>query len=211
MNKIDKLNHLGELLKFGAVSQEEFESLKSEIFNDKKDSLNTPIQKTKKPEQVNKNKDKVSLKSFNGEGGELVKAPDIQYLHLNDLSDSEISILKPFIRKKQIHSPAEMTSDEISITKKIYSALQLAQINSERPGLNYAFGSILSVLSAGAALYFFTISPCFIIIGAGGGVLNSIFISLFILNKVDATKLDRTFSYIAIVLSVFAIMIYFKE
>jgi hypothetical protein len=210
MNKIDKLNQLGELLKSGAVSQDEFESLKNEILNDEKVSLNNPIQETKAPKQDIINKDKISLKSFNYEGGSLVKAPDIQYLNLKDLSDSEIKILKPFLRKKQIHSPAEMTSDEISIANKIFSALEIAQMNSERPGFNYAFGSILSVLTAAAALYFFTISPCFIIIGAGGGVLTSIFISGTILSKVDATKLDRTFSYIAIGLSALAIYVYFK-
>jgi hypothetical protein len=210
MNKIDKLNQLGELLKSGAVSQDEFESLKSQILNDEKASFNNPILETKTLTQQNVNKDKISLKSFNYEGGSLVKAPDIQYLNLKDLSDSEIKILKPFLRKKQIHSPAEMTSDEISITNKIFSALEIAQMNSERPVFNYAFMSIVSVLSAGAALYFFTISPCFIIIGAGGGVLSSIVIAGTILNKVDATKLDRTFSYIAIALSVIAIYVYFK-
>tara|TARA_R110000823_G_scaffold118990_15_gene243184 strand:+ start:731 stop:1363 length:633 start_codon:yes stop_codon:yes gene_type:complete len=210
MNKIEKLNQLGELLKSGAISQDEFESLKSQILNDEKASLNNPIQETKTLTQQNINKDKISLKSFNYEGGSLVKAPDIQYLNLKDLSDSEIKILKPFLRKKQIHSPAEMTSDEILITNKIFSALEIAKMNSERPGFNYAFMSIVSVLSAGAALYFFTISPCFIIIGAGGGVLSSIVVAGTILNKVDATKLDRTFSYIAIALSVIAIYVYFK-
>jgi|688.fasta_scaffold467756_1 hypothetical protein len=210
MNKIDKLNQLGELLKSGAVSQDEFESLKSEILNDEKVIFNTPGRENKTPIQENVNKDKISLKPFSDSEGNLIKAPDIQYLNLKDLTDSEISILKPFLRKKQIHSPAEMTSDEISIANKIFSALQIAQMNSERPGFNYAFGSILSVLSAGAALYFFTISPCFIIIGAGGGVLCSIFISCTILNKVDATKLDKTFSYIAIALSALAIYVYFK-
>lgn len=210
MNKIDKLNQLGELLKSGALSQDEFESLKSQILNDEKVSFNNPIQENKTPIQENVNKDKISLKPFSDSDGNLIKAPDIQYLNLKDLSDSEIKILKPFLRKKQIHSPSEMTSDEISITNKIFSALEIAQMNSERPGFNYAFGSILSVLCAGAALYFFTISPCFIILGYGGGVIGSIFISGIILNKVDATKLDRTFSYIAIALSVIAIYVYFK-
>ena len=177
---------------------------------DKEVSVSTSIKEIKTPFQVDINKEKVVLKSFNSEDGSLVKAPDIQYLNLKNLSDSEIKVLRPFIRKKQIHSPAEMTSDEISIANKIFNALEIAQMNSERPGFNYAFGSILSVLSAGAALYFFTISPCFIIIGAGGGVLCSIFISITILNKVDATKLDRTFSYIAIALSILAIYVYFK-
>jgi hypothetical protein len=210
MNKIDKLNQLGELLKSGAVSQDEFESLKSEILNDEKITFSKPVQENKTPIQENLNKDKISLKSFSDSDGNFIKAPDILYLNLKDLSDYEIKILKPFIRKKQIHSPAEMTSDEISIANKIFSALEIAQMNSERPGFNYAFMSIISVLSAGAALYFFTISPCFIIIGAGGGVLSSIVISGTILNKVDATKLDRTFSYIAIALSVLAIYIYFN-
>jgi len=207
-NKLDKLNELHELLKSGAISQQEFESLKSEIMNNDSTALNSPSPEVKAPAQENGSKEKISLKSFTDNDGMLIKAPDIQYLNLKDLSDNEIKLLKPFIRQKQIHSPSEMTSDEIKIGNKIFSALEIAEMNSERPGFNYAFGSILSVLCAGAALYFITISPCFIILGAGTGLLASIFISITTLNKVDATKLDRTFSYIALALGVIAIIVY---
>jgi hypothetical protein len=207
-NKLDKLNELHELLKSGAISQQEFESLKSEIMSDEKITLSSPILETKAIVQENTNKEKVSLKSFNDSEGKTIKAPDIQYLNLKDLSDSEIKILKPFIKEKQIHSPSEMTSDEITIGNKIFSVLEIAEMNSERPGFNYAFGSILSVLCAGAALYFITISPCFIILGAGSGLIAALFISITTLNKVDATKLDRIFSYIALALGIIAIIVY---
>ena len=167
------------------------------------------IQEAKSHIQENSNIEKISLKSFTDNNGKLIRAPDIQYLNIKDLSDSEINLLKPFIRQKQIHSPSEMTSDEIIIANKVFSALEIAKMNSERPGFNYAFSSILSVLCAGAALYFITISPCFIILGAGTGLISSLFISIMTLDKVDATKLDRTFSYIAIAIGVIAITVYF--
>lgn len=209
-NKLDKLNELHELLKSGAISQEEFESLKSEIMNNENVAFSSPTAEKKTPIQENVNKEKISLKTFSDNEGNLIKAPDIQYLNIKDISDAEIKTLKPFIRQKQIYAPAEMTSDEIAIGNKIFSALEIAEMNSERPGFNYAFGSILSVLCAGAALYFITISPCFIILGAGTGLIASLFISITTLNKVDATKLDRTFSYIALALGVIAIIVYFK-
>ena len=209
-NKLDKLNELHDLLKSGAISQQEFESLKSEIMSDEKSTLNTSANEIKTNIQESPNKEKVSLKSFNDSEGQLIKAPDIQYLNLKDLSDTEIKNLKPFLRQKQIHSPSEMTSDEITIGNKIFSVLEIAEMNSERPGFNYAYGSILSVLSAGAALFFITISPCFIFLGAGSGLMAALFISITTLNKVDATKLDRTFSYIALALGVIATIVYFK-
>lgn len=209
-NKLEKLNELSELLKSGAISQLEFESLKSEIINNEKVNLSSPSAEMKTPVQENINKEKISLKSFTDNDGILTKAPDIKYINIKDLSDEEIKILKPFIRQKQIYSPAEMTSDEISICNKIFSELEIAEMNSERPGFNYAFVSILSVLSSGAALYFITISPCFILLGAGTGIFASLFISIMILDKFDATKLDRTFSYIALALDVIAIIVYFN-
>jgi len=207
-NKLDKLNELYELLKSGAISQQEFESLKSDIINNENLTLNSPTPEKNTYIQENVNKEKISLKPFSDNEGNLIKAPDIQYLNIKDISDAEIIILKPFIRQKQIYSPAEMTSDEIAIGNKIFSALEIAEMNSERPGFNYAFGSIVSVLCGGAALYFITISPCFIILGAGNCLCGSIFISTIILNKVDATKLDKTFSYIALALGVIAIIVY---
>ena len=94
-NKLDKLNELHDLLKSGAISQQEFESLKSEIMSDEKSTLNTSENEIKTNIQESPNKEKVSLKSFNDSEGQLIKAPDIQYLNLKDLSDTEIKNLKP--------------------------------------------------------------------------------------------------------------------
>jgi hypothetical protein len=207
-NKLDKLNELHELFKSGAISQQEFESLKSEILNSENVSIGSHTHETITTIQENTNREKVSLKAFTDNDGILTKAPDIQYLNIKDLSDAEIKILKPFIRQKQIYSPAEMTSDEIAIGNKIFSALEIAEMDSERPGFNYAFVSIINVLCSLAALVFITISPCFIIFGAGTGLFTSIFLSIMTLNKVDATKLDRTFSYIALAIVIITIIVY---
>ena len=210
-NKLDKLNELNELLKSGAISQQEFESLKTEIINSQSINPNSEKPETKNNIEKNVDKEKISLKSFTDNGGIFIKAPDIQYLNIKDLSNSNIEILKSFIRQKQIHSPAEMTSDEITIGNKIFSALEIAEMNSERPGFNYAFGSIVSVFCSGVALYFITISPCFIILGAGSSLITSLIISIITLNKVDATKLDKMFSYIALALGVIAIVVYLNS
>jgi hypothetical protein len=206
-NKLDRLNELNELLKSGAISRPEFESLKSEIMSDGKITTNSPILETKSKVKKTTNKEKVSLKAFIDSTGKSTKAPDIQYLNLKNLTDVEIKVLKPFIKQKQIHSPSEMTSDEIAIGNKIFSKLEIAEMNSERPGFNYAFGSIISVIASAAGLYFVTISPCFIIFGAGPSIIAAIFISITTLNKVDATKLDKVFSYLALALGVIAIII----
>jgi hypothetical protein len=210
-NKLDKLNNLNELLKSGAISQQEFESLKTEIINNQNLEITPQEPKKEKPIKKNIDKEKISLKSFTDNEGILIKAPDIQYLNIKDISNSKIQILKPFIRKKQIYSPAEMTSDEIAIGNKIFTALEIAEMNSERPGFNYALGSIISVLCSGAALYFIIISPCFIILGAGSSLITSLIISISTLNKVDATKLDKIFSFIALGLAVIAIVVYLNS
>lgn len=209
-NKIDKLNELHELFKSGAISQQEFDELKSEILNSEKATFNSVINETKTPIQKNVNKEKVSLKSFADNEGNRIQPPDIQYLNLKDLSDKEIKILKPFIKQKQIHSPSEMTSDEISIGNKIFSTLEIAEMNSERPGFNYAFMSILSVLCGAGAIYAITISPCFIYLGAGTGGLATLFISFFVFNKADSTKLDKIFCGIAIIEIIIAVIMFNK-
>ncbi|MCG3165161.1 MAG: hypothetical protein POELPBGB_00923 [Bacteroidia bacterium] len=211
-NKLDKLNELNELLKSGAISQQEFESLKSEILKDSKiystPSTNPPLSETHSNSNEQINKEKISLVSFKDHEGKFINAPEIKYLNFKDISNSESQQLKPFIRLKQIYAPAEMTRDEINIGNKIFTISEIAQMNSERPGFNYAFGSIVSVLAAGLALYFMTISPCLIIFGAGTGGAAALFISISTLTKADATKLDKTFSYIAITLIVIACIVY---
>lgn len=209
--KLDKLNELGELLKSGAISQDEFNNLKKEILEstDKLENENKPV-KQKENKLENSNKEKVQFKSFRDINNKQIKAPEIQFLDFKNLTNDEIKLLKPFLRLKQIHAPEEMTNDEIDIGNKLFTVADINQMNSERGGFNYAWGSIISVLASGAALYFITISPCFIILGAGTGLIASIFIAITILNKADGTKLDRTFSFIALGLSAIAIFVYFS-
>lgn len=209
-NKLDKLKELGGLLKSGAITQEEFNKLKKEILESTDNSENEIISIKQKENKIeNSNKKKVQLKSFRDIDNKQIKAPEIQYLDFKNISDDEIKLLKPFLRLKQIHAPEEMTYDEIDIGNKLFTILEINQMNSERPGFNYAFDSILSVLCAGAALFFITISPCFLILGAGTGLFVSILIAITTLNKADATKLDRIFSFIALGLSAIAIFVYF--
>lgn len=205
---LDRLNELHQLMKSGVISKDEFDALKSEIINDDSVSSDNSIQAEIKNKQKVANGEKVDLRSFEDSDGMLIKAPSIQYLNLKDLSDDELEVLRPFIRQKQIHAPGEMTNDEIRIANKIFSALEIAEMDSERQGFNYAFQTIISVLAAAAAIYFMTISPCFVFLGAGTGLLASFFIAITVLNKADATKLDRVFSYVAIGLGIVAIIIY---
>jgi hypothetical protein len=209
-NKLDKLNELHELLNTGAISQQEFDTLKGEIMNNENITFSSPSSKQKVPVKENVNIEKISLKPFSDNQGNLIKAPDIQYLNIKDISDAEIQLLKPFIRQKQIYSPYEMTSDEIAICNKIFSALELTEMDSKRPGFNYAFASILSVLCGAAAIYVINISPCFIYLGAGTGGLTTIFISFFVFSKADSTKLDKIFCGIAIIEIIIAVVIFNK-
>jgi hypothetical protein len=212
LNKIDKLNELSELYKSGALTKDEFENLKAEILNGSIISEDDRQSETKSLALEQKvGKEKISLKSFTDNENIRTNPPKIEYLNFKDIGNDELKLLKPFIRGKQIHAPSEMTADEINIGNKIFSVQEIAEINSERPGFNYAFGSIISVLCSGAALYFISISPCFIILGAGTGLISALFISLTILNKVDATKLDKAFCFIALALGVIAIITYFKS
>ncbi len=207
-NKFDKLNELHDLLKTGAITQQEFESLKSEIIKNVNFTSNTFTQNIQSNIPDNGNKEKISLKSFHDSEGTLIKAPDIHYLNLKDLSDNEIKLLKPFIRQKQIHSPSEMTSDEIKIGNKIFSVLEIAEMNSERPGFNYALLSIVSLVASGFSLWLATISPCLLIF-AGTIITASIFNSIFILLKVDATKLDKIVCYLTLFLNFITIYLIF--
>ena len=207
-NRLVKLNELHELLKSGAISQQEFEALKSEIINNENEALNFPIQETKTTEQENVNKEKISLKSFTDNDGIEIKAPNIQYVNFKDLSNEEIKLLKPFIREKQIYSPSEMTEDEINLGNKIFTRAEIDEMNSERSGFNHPWSSILSVLCAGISLGVVMISPCLIFVVGGSSFLCGLIFAITVLNKIDATKLDRIFASIGLILSVISVIIF---
>jgi hypothetical protein len=206
-NKLDKLNNLNDLLKAGVISQNEFETLKSEILNNQT-SQNATINSENKIPVKNETKEKIFLKSFTDSNRKFVQSPNIQYINFKDLSNEEIQVLKSFIKQKQIHCPAQMTSDEIQLGNKLFSTWEIAEMNSQRQTFNYAFGSIVSILSAGAALLLISLSPCMIYIGGGTFGILSIILSFTVLNKADATKYDRTACYISILLIVIAILVF---
>ena len=206
-NKLEKLNNLNDLLQSGVISQSEFESLKSEIINNQsKDTLS--IEPTINNTNNDVYKEKIFLKSFTDSKGKYIQSPDINYINFKDLTNEEIQVLKSFIKQKQIHSPSQMTSDEIQLGNKLFSAWEIADMNSKRQDFNYAFGAIASVLSSGAALYFISLNPCMIYLGAGTFGITSIILSFTVLNKADATKYDRIACYISLFLIVVAIIVF---
>jgi hypothetical protein len=209
---LNKLSELGELLKSGAISKDEFDGLKKEILqlkqdgSDSKKTNQAPQQKSVKPKQAAEGV-KIVLTSFRDVDGNLIKAPDLNYINFKDINDEEVAMLKPFLKLKQINVPEEMTSDEIEIGNKLFSVSQINQMNSERGGFNYPFGSIISVLSAGMALFFVWVSPCMLLLGGGTGIGAACIISITTLMKSDATKLDRVFSQIALGLCALALFV----
>jgi hypothetical protein len=205
MNKIEKLNELNELYKSGVISKDEFDNLKKEIIEAKED-LNI----SKKQEIFDKsitNKEQINLKSFHGFNGKLVEAPSITHLDFKNISNDEIKLLNPFIKKKHIYASNDMTEDEIKIGNKLFTSQQIHEMESERPGFNYAFASILSLLAGIGAAYFLYLSPCLIFF-CFSGLCASAFIALFTLSRINATKLDKIFCFLAIAADAIGIMFY---
>lgn len=209
-SKIDKLDELSELLKIEAITKDEFEILKREILNGENPKVKNDGAETKTTIKVESkiNKEKIILKSFNDSDGNRINSPNIEYINFKDITIDEIRILQPFIKLKQIHSPSEMTEDEIKLGNKIFSTSDISKMNSERDGFNYAFGAIFSVVLAGTVLYFIVLSPCMIFLGAGTSGIASIIIAVTVLNKPDATKLDKGFSYLSLGLIVIAFIVF---
>ncbi len=205
-NKIEKLNELGELYKSGAITIEEFESLKAEILSGS--MIISENESESKSSTIKKKVDeeKISLKSFTDNQGNIINPPNLEYLNLKDVTDKELELLKPFVRSKQIYAPFEMTEDEMKICNKFFSIQEIAEMNSERPGFNHAFISIVSVLGAAFSLFITSHSPCLLIFGSSI-LIGSIFFSFFTLTRADATKLDKGVSYIALIINIITIFL----
>lgn len=208
-SKLDKLKEIGELLSSGAITQEEFDKLKSEILNEKEAPQKDEVKPEKKEETArpnNSDKEKIILKSFHDHNHKLVKAPGIEYINFKDISNEERTVLRTFLRKKQISAPEEMTQDEIDLGNKLFTHAEIVKMNSERTGFNYPWGSILGLLAVGVATIFLYISPCFVILGAGTGLVYGAFSAGWILTRADATKMDKRVSGAALIL---AILVFF--
>ena len=213
--QIQKLKSLGELLASGTITKEEFISLKSEILNEKSPETNQIKNDFPKSETIEKikstenDKKKIRLVGFhNSTTGKLVAPPKIEYLNIDKMTKEEENQLRAFLRLKQIFSPSNMTNDEIKIGNKLFTRLEIERFNSERPGLNFPWAVIISVLTAGLSLFLMYISPCFGFLGAGTGMVSATAISIFVLTRVSATKLDKILSVIAIILSIGAFIAY---
>jgi hypothetical protein len=124
------------------------------------------------------------------------------------MSKEEVKQLRAFLRLKQIFAPNDMTNDEIKIGNKLFSQLDIERINAERPGFNFPWAVIISVLTAGLSLFLMYISPCFGFLGAGTGMLSATVISMYVLTRISATKLDKILSVVAIILSIGAFIAY---
>jgi hypothetical protein len=205
MSKVEKLNELNELHKSGAISKEEFDSLKKEIL-ESKESL-SPTKKEETTAQPIINKQQINLKSFRDSDGNLVKAPEITHIDFKNITSEENKVLKPFLRKKHIHASYDMTEDEITLGKKLFTSYEIHSMESERPGFNYAFGSIISLLAGIAAAIFLYISPCMIIF-CYGGLAASVFIAGFTLTRVNATKMDKIVCGLALAADAVGIFFY---
>lgn len=209
-NKIEKINELNMLLKDGAISKDEFESLKKEIFNNPS-NYQEPITNVEKQEALfstKSNGEKIILKSFYISEGKLLDKPNIEYLNFLDISKREEKLIKPFISSKQINAPNEMTSDEKKILLKLYSPLEIEQLNSERVGFNFPLFSLGSIFCGIFAIFLINISPCMMYLGGISSICTGFMLALIVLTKVSATKSDKTASAIAIILIVFA-FVYF--
>lgn len=204
-NKIEKLAELNNLYKSGAITSEELENLKKEILSDNNTSLdvnqNTSNNKTGEGHRI-------FLKSFNDANGKLINPPTIEYFDLNNISNKELDLIRPFIQMKQTHAPAEMTKDEIDICNKLFSIQEIAKMNSDRQGFNYGAAGIINVLCGGAVLYFINVSPCMIYLGAGSAGFASVFISLFILSRMDATIGDKILCAVSLIEIFVAIVLF---
>ncbi len=203
--QIKKLKELGQLLSSGLISEAEFNSLKSDVLKQNFEHQE-PVIKAKL-----ENAKKIRLTGFHGADAQFVSPPQIAELDIDRISKEDEKKLKAFLRLKQIFCPYEMTQDEIEIGSKLFSQLEIEKINSERPGLNFSWAVIISVLASGSAFFLMYISPCFGFLGAGTGMVAATFISLYVLTRVSATKLDKILSVLAILLSIGAFLAYLSH
>lgn len=210
LNKIEKISELNTLLNDGIITKDEFEVLKKDLFNnqiDKESNDNDKKEKSKKIKSNTSNSEKIILKSFQNKS-KLIDKPNVEYLNFIDIDKKDETLLKPFIRLKHISSPMEMTNDEKKILIKLFSQLEIEQLNAEREGYNFPLFSICSVLSAVFAIFLIKISPCMMYLGGIPLTANSAIMSIYVLTRISATKSDKTASAVAIILVVFAFVFF---
>ena len=200
INKLKKLRELNELLQSGTITESEFEQLKKDVLENNEDKIII--------NETNSNKPRIILESFIDLNGSKISPPNIEFLDIESINKEEINLLKPFIKQKQIYNPSSMTEDELKISKKIFSSQEISELYSERDGYNHGFISITSLLCSIGSLFLITISPCFAVLLGGTLLLSSISAAITVLNRVDATKLDKSTCTIALVVDIAAIVIF---
>lgn len=199
MDNAQKIIELNSLYQSGAINKEEFDKIKSELLSnaDANKSLTTG--------------QRILLKSFIDLKGITYQPPNVSFIDISNITDKEINLLKNFISLKQKYAPAEMTQDEIQIANKMFSNLEIAQINSQREGFNHAFEAIFGTILIAASIFVLTISPCMAVLGAGTGTIASAFMAYNLLNKADSTKLDKIFGQIITLGVIIAVVIFMNS
>ncbi len=204
-----KFVELKDLLNSGAISELEFEDLKNEL-NTGTNSKSK--KKESKPSHLNYlNKERIILEPFYDINEKLMKAPNIQFINYNNISDSERKLLRDFLRKKQINSPETMSNDEINLGNKLFTVNEIHEMNSEQAGYNYPWTSILSLIAVGLCAFLLYISPCFILFYAGTGLLYGTGSAIYVLTRADSTKLDKRTSWTSVILAIFIVVFMFTN
>lgn len=193
--KLNELKELGDLLKSGHISQEEFEGLKKDLLNGKSE-IGPSIDNI--PVNQDLHKEKIVLKSYENASGEKIDAPQIEYLNFNDISDSDAEIIKSFLKLKFINRE-EVTNDEIRLGEKLFTPTEIIELSSEKTGFNYPLSTITSLVCLGLAIYFLSQSVATILLGAGSMLILSFITAITSLFKIDATKLDRRCSMTSLI------------
>jgi len=218
MDTIDEIKRLKALLDQGAISQEEFATLKMQILSKKEESLVTEISVESTSSLTTEPKGKKSkeergkrifLNAFHDSNNNLISPPDITHLDINNMSDYEIEAIKQFIRLKQINAPEEFTDDEVEIGNKLFTSLEVDKINSERKGMNHKRELILGTFCAVASGFFLYLLPCLIIFGAGLAWIVSLLSAISVLRANDATKSDKIYAYVNLGLVIIVLIVYF--
>ncbi|WP_405226353.1 SHOCT domain-containing protein [Dokdonia sp. Asnod1-B02] len=199
MNKIERLKELNDLLKSGVISESEFNTLKIEVIKDE----NTSIDK----DSFVSNKQKINFKSFHNSSNEIITAPDIEFLDFKNISGDDLSKIKPFLELKQIYAPSEMTADEISLFSSNFSEMETNEIISRRPGLNYTTNARVCLFTSIGVLVLVIFNPLLIFI-CGFLMVGVGIAGIGVLNKGNATNMDKNIIYLSFALIAVSIAIF---
>lgn len=193
MSKIDKLNELNDLLKSSIITEQEFTKLKNEIL-----SFNQEVK--------NANQKRVYFNSFLNNVGKHIEKPQIEFLDVDNINNSDLLILKKFLAEKQKDAPHLMTQDEINVANKIFTADDIYTINSNRIGFNFPLLSIGGIVAGLFLFYLVTLDVCMMYLGGTSILLFSIIAVFIIFTNASSTKHDKYAAAICIIICLAALI-----